>query len=169
MSQSGGAATKLPEPRMEHGLNTERESALMALEKEEITEKISSQLHLKGLFWESVFNPCSIRGSPENLVGKERFLLMGKDQLPGGLGRASVRPEIDRQSQIANLNSQIPWLRRHIPQERLGTGFGEGGIVDGAIQLDHVDVAAKGRLEGVEQGLVRRGIVKLLSRRADHA
>ncbi len=42
---------------MEHGLNTERESALMALEKEEITEKRSSQLHLKGLFWESVFHP----------------------------------------------------------------------------------------------------------------
>ena len=61
---------------MEHGLNTERESALMALEKEEITEKISSQLHPKGLFWESVFNPCSIRGSPENLVGNERFLLI---------------------------------------------------------------------------------------------
>src|SRR6266545_5939946 len=66
MAQSGRAATKVPEPRMEHGLNTERESALMALEKEEITEKISSQLHLKGLFWESVFNPCSIRGSPED-------------------------------------------------------------------------------------------------------
>ncbi len=29
---------------------TERENALMALEKEEITEKISSPLHLKGLF-----------------------------------------------------------------------------------------------------------------------
>ncbi len=29
----------------------------MALEKEEITEKRSSQLHLKGLFWESVFHP----------------------------------------------------------------------------------------------------------------
>jgi len=42
---------------MEHGLNTERESALMALEKEEITEQISSRLHLKGLFWESVFHP----------------------------------------------------------------------------------------------------------------
>src|SRR6266496_2230893 len=76
MAQSGRAATKVPEPRMEHGLNTERESALMALEKEEITEKISSQLHLKGLFWESVFNPCSIRGSPENLFGNERFLLI---------------------------------------------------------------------------------------------
>src|SRR6266542_6846105 len=61
---------------MEHGVNTERESALMTLEKEEITEKISSQLHLKGLFWESVFHPCSIRGSPENLVGNERFLLI---------------------------------------------------------------------------------------------
>ncbi len=48
---------------MEHGLNTERESALMALEKEEITEKISPQFHLKDLFWESVFRPCSIRGS----------------------------------------------------------------------------------------------------------
>ena len=61
---------------MEHGLNTERESALMALEKREVTEKISSQLPLEGLFWESVFNPCSIRGSPENLVGNERFLLI---------------------------------------------------------------------------------------------
>src|SRR6266545_3739817 len=76
MSRSGRVATKVPEPRMEHGLNTERESALIALEKEEITEKISSQLHLKGLFWESVFHPCSIRGSPENLVGNERFLLI---------------------------------------------------------------------------------------------
>src|SRR6266536_5360028 len=64
------------EPRMEHGLNTERESALMALEKEEITEQISSRLHLKGLFWKSVFHPCSIRGSPENLVGNERFPLI---------------------------------------------------------------------------------------------
>src|SRR6266542_6165254 len=77
MARSGRAATKVPEPRMEHGLNTERESALMALEKEEITEKISSQLHLKGLFWESVFHPCSIRGSPENLVGRRRKLASG--------------------------------------------------------------------------------------------
>src|SRR6266542_2627381 len=93
MPRSGRAATKVPEPRMEHGLNTERESALMALEKEEITEKISSQLHLKGLFWESVFHPCSIRGSPENLVGNERFLLIvvqmgevlrGQDQSTAG-------------------------------------------------------------------------------------
>src|SRR6266498_611346 len=76
MARSGRAATKVPEPRMEHGLNTERESALMALEKEEITEKISSQLHLKGRLWESVFHPCSIRGSPENLRGNERFLLL---------------------------------------------------------------------------------------------
>ncbi len=76
MARSGRAATKVPEPRMEHGLNTERESALMTLEKEEITEKISSQLHLKGFFWESVFNSCSIGGSPENLVGNERFLLI---------------------------------------------------------------------------------------------
>src|SRR6266496_1801778 len=34
-----------------------------------------SQLHLEGLFWESVFHPCSIRGSPENLVENEGFLL----------------------------------------------------------------------------------------------
>ena len=87
-----------PGPRMEHGLNTERESALMALE---VTEKISSQLHLEGLFGESVFNPCSIRGSPENLVGNERFLLivvriffeptaMKKGTRRGGISRPSV-------------------------------------------------------------------------------
>ncbi len=48
MSQSGRAATKVPEPRMEHGLNTERESALMALEKEEITEKIWVKMSPRG-------------------------------------------------------------------------------------------------------------------------
>ena len=61
MAQSGRAATKDPGPRMEHRLNTERESA---------------QLHRERLFWESVFHPCSIRGSPENFVGNERFLLI---------------------------------------------------------------------------------------------
>ena len=91
MARSGRAATKVPEPRMEHGLNTERESALMALEKEEITEKISSQLHLKGLFWESVFHPCSIRGSPENLVGNERCLLIsGTDFTDYRMAKRSV-------------------------------------------------------------------------------
>src|SRR5437773_2764236 len=61
LPRSGRAATKDPGPRMEHGLNTERESA---------------QLHLERLFWESVFHPCSIRGSPETFVGNERFLLI---------------------------------------------------------------------------------------------
>src|SRR6266498_5449231 len=81
-------------PRMEHGLNTERARTLTALEKEGSRRRAAgrpsrfiefkyqgivvgdSQLPLKGLFWESVFHPCSIRGSPENLFGNERFLLI---------------------------------------------------------------------------------------------
>src|SRR6266540_4949166 len=81
-------------PRMEHGLNTERERTLTALEKEGSRRRSAgrpsrfievkyqgmvvgdSQLPLEGLFWESVFHPCSIRGSPENLVGNEGFLLI---------------------------------------------------------------------------------------------
>ncbi len=81
-------------PRMEHGLNTERERTLTALEKEGSRRRSAgrpsrfievkyqgivvgdSQLPLEGLFWESVFHPCSIRGSPENLVGNGRFLLI---------------------------------------------------------------------------------------------
>src|SRR5205814_3591299 len=74
-AQSGRAAAKDPGPRMEHRLNTERESA---------------QLHLERLFWESVFHPCSIRGSPENFVGNGRFLLIvvrieQQAQVGGGL------------------------------------------------------------------------------------
>src|SRR6266536_5005499 len=83
-----------PGPRMEHGLNTERERTLTALEKEGSRRRSAgrpsrfiegkyqgmvvgdSQLPLEGLFWESVFHPCSIRGSPENLVGNGRFLLI---------------------------------------------------------------------------------------------
>src|SRR5437773_3894363 len=52
---------------MEHRLNTERESA---------------QLHLERLFWDSVFHPCSIRGSPENFVGNERFSRRRLGSLP---------------------------------------------------------------------------------------
>src|SRR5437773_337365 len=61
LPQSGRAATKDPGPRMEHGLNTERESA---------------QLHLNLSLHDALPISCSIRGSPENFVGNERFLLI---------------------------------------------------------------------------------------------
>src|SRR6266516_3371943 len=55
-----------------------------------------SQLHLEGLFWESVFHPCSIRGSPENLVGNEGFLLivvrmiLAQTSMRNGTGRGGI-------------------------------------------------------------------------------
>src|SRR6266496_349148 len=85
--RSGGAGDYGADhgPRMEHGLNGKRKKLLCLWKKRRSRSKYQgvvvgdSQLHLEGLFWESVFHPCSIRGSPENLVENEGFLLIVMD------------------------------------------------------------------------------------------
>src|SRR6266536_771893 len=79
--RSGGAGDYGADhgPRMEHG---QRKKLLWLWKKRRSRRRYQgvvvgdSQLHLEGLFLESVFHPCSIRCSPENLVENEGFLLL---------------------------------------------------------------------------------------------
>src|SRR6266536_1552551 len=79
--RSGGAGDYGADhgPRIKHG---KRKKLLWLWKKRRSRRRYQgvvvgdSQLHLEGLFWESVFHPCSIRGSPENLVENEGFLLL---------------------------------------------------------------------------------------------
>src|SRR6266516_6265421 len=84
---------------MQHGLNTEKERNSYAFGKRgdhgEDTKALS--LATRRFTWKVSFgNPCSIRGSPENLVENEGFLLvvpMISRIIPGQVGFFEVKKQ----------------------------------------------------------------------------